>query len=129
MSRPFRALLHFRLIKELFRYDAIEAMLGFQGVRRGLPPQATGQQSNSLELEDAVCEALLRVAPFYWKRVLCLQRSVVTARVLRAYGSQADVVIGYRLAPFLAHAWVEVGGRIVNDSPTFQRRLQVLERF
>jgi hypothetical protein len=33
------------------------------------------------------------------------------------------------MAPFLAHAWVEVAGRVVNDSPTFQRRLQVLERF
>jgi hypothetical protein len=48
---------------------------------------------------------------------------------LRAYGAQADVVVGYRLAPFLAHAWVEVGGRIVNDSPAFRRSLQVLERF
>jgi hypothetical protein len=48
---------------------------------------------------------------------------------LCAYGTQADVVIGYRLAPFLAHAWVEVGGRVVNDSPAFQRRLQALERF
>ena len=69
------------------------------------------------------------VVPLYWKRVLCLQRSVAAARVLRAYGVEADVVIGYRLGPFMAHAWVEVGGRIVNDSPVFQRQLQVLERF
>ena len=68
------------------------------------------------------------ILPFYWKPVKCLQRSVVTARALRAYGIDADVVIGYRLAPFLSHAWVEVGGRIVNDSPVFQHRLQVLER-
>jgi len=123
-----RALLHFRLIKELFRYDAIEAVRGFQGVHRGLP-RASRRRSNDPEFEAAVCEALASIAPFYWKPVQCLQRSVVTARVLRSYGAEADVVIGYRLAPFLAHAWVEVGGRIVNDSPTFQSRLQVLERF
>lgn len=129
MGRLSRLLLHFRLIKELFRYDAIEAVRGFQGVRCSVPPRVSRRRSNNPEIETAVCEALASLAPFYWKRVQCLQRSIVTARVLRSYGAQADVVIGYRLAPFLAHAWVEVGGRIVNDSPTFQRRLQVLERF
>jgi len=129
MSRLSRSLLYFRLIKELLRYDLIEALLGFQGVRRGLQPRASRPRSNSSELETTVCEAVRSILPFYWKRVQCLQSSVVTARVLRTYGALADVVIGYRLAPFTAHAWVEVGGRIVNDSPTFQRRLQVLERF
>jgi hypothetical protein len=127
MGRLSRAVLYLRLIKELLRYDAIDAMLGFQGVQRGLESRACRQKSHHPELEATVSEALRSLAPFYWKRVQCLQRSVVTARVLRAYGAQADVVIGYRLAPFLAHAWVEVGGRIVNDSPAFQRRLHTLE--
>jgi len=129
MSRLSRSLLYFRLIKELLRYDLFDAMLGFPGVHGGLQPRASRPQSNDAELENTVCEAVRSILPFYWKRVRCLQSSVVTARVLRTYGTRADVVIGYRLAPFLAHAWVEVGGRIVNDSPTFQRRLQVLERF
>ena len=129
MSWLSRSLLHFRLIKELLRYDLTEAMLGFRGVHRGLPARVARPRSNSSDLEATVCEAVRRVLPFYWKRVRCLQCSVVTARVLRAYGSQADVVIGYRQAPFQAHAWVEVGGRIVNDSPAFRRSLQVLERF
>jgi len=124
-----RSLLYFRLTKELLRYDLIEAVLGFQGVHRGLQPCVSRRRSSGSELETTVCEAARRIIPFYWKRVRCLQCSVVTARVLRAYGTQADVVIGYRLAPFMAHAWVEVGGRIVNDSPVFQRRLQMLKRF
>ena len=129
MSWLSRSLLYLRLIKELLRYDLIEAMSGFQGIHRGLQPQALAPRLNSPELETTVCEAVRRIVPFYWKRVRCLQSSVVTARVLRTYGAQADVVIGYRLAPCLAHAWVEVGGRIVNDSPAFQRQLPVLERF
>jgi hypothetical protein len=129
MSRLSRSLLYFRLIKELLRYDLIEAMLGFHGVRRGLQARASRPRLSSSELENTVCEAVRRIVPFYWKRVRCLQSSVVTARVLRTYGAQADVVIGYRPAPFMAHAWVEVGGRVVNDSPTFERRLQMLERF
>jgi hypothetical protein len=122
-------LLYFRLIMELLRYDLAQAMLGFRGIHhKSLPTRASRRRANSSELAATVSEALGRIVPFYWKRVQCLQRSVVTARVLCAYGVQAEVVIGYRLAPFLAHAWVEVGGRVVNDSPAFQRRLQVLER-
>jgi hypothetical protein len=128
MSTLSRLLLYFRLAKELLRYDLACAMLGFRSVHRGLR-RSSSRKPIGPEIEVAVCEAVRRIVPFYWKRVQCLQRSVITARVLRAYGAEAEVVVGYRLAPFLAHAWVEVAGRIVNDSPAFQSRLQVLERF
>jgi hypothetical protein len=123
-----RALLLSRLAKELFRYDLVMAILGFRGVRRPMPTREFRGSRGKPDRESAICEAVGCIIPFYWKPVKCLQRSVVTARALRAYGIEADVVIGYRLAPFLSHAWVEVGGRIVNDSPVFQHRLQVLER-
>lgn len=123
-----RALLLSRLVKELFRYDLIMATLGFQGVRRPMPARQFRDSRAKADIESAICEAVRCIIPFYWKPVKCLQRSVVTARALRAYGIQADVVIGYRFGPFLSHAWVEVGGRMVNDSPVFQHRLQVLER-
>jgi hypothetical protein len=64
----------------------------------------------------------------YWKRIRCLQRSIVTARLMRNRGILAEVVIGYRAAPFFSHAWVEVGGRVVNELPSYRTRLQVLER-
>jgi hypothetical protein len=68
------------------------------------------------------------MAPFYWKRIRCLQRAIVTARVLRRHGIPAEVAIGYRPSPFFSHAWVEVAGRVINDSPTFQHRFHILER-
>jgi transglutaminase-like putative cysteine protease len=68
------------------------------------------------------------MTPFYWKPVRCLQRSIVTARLLRAYGIPAEVVIGYRAVPFLSHTWVEVAGRATNGSRGYAKRLQVLER-
>jgi len=67
-------------------------------------------------------------AAFYWKRVLCLQRSIAATRLLRAYGVKADLVIGCRLAPFAGHAWVEVDGRVVNGPPAFAQHLRVLDR-
>jgi hypothetical protein len=62
----------------------------------------------------------------YWKRVLCLQRSVCATRLLRARSLPARLVIGYREAPFFSHAWVEIGSRVVNDSPAYRTRLRVL---
>jgi hypothetical protein len=82
-----------------------------------------------MEWERAICEAVRSVAPFYWKPIRCLQRSIVTTRLMRKHGIPAEVVIGYRAAPFFSHAWVEVTGRVANDSPTYRTRLQVLERF
>ena len=129
MSWLSRSLLYMRVVRELLRYDLAQVIFGFPAVRRSLRNHTPRRRSIRAELEALVCETVSRAAPFYWKPVQCLQRSVVTARVLRAYGLQAEVVIGCRLAPFLGHAWVEVGGRIVNDSPAFQRRLQSLARF
>jgi hypothetical protein len=58
--------------------------------------------------------------------VLCLQRSIATARLLRMQNLDAKVVVGCRPEPFVSHAWVEIDGRIINDSPLYQTRLQIL---
>lgn len=119
------ASLYARVVWELVRYDLLFACRGMRGVRPRRPPAAgTGDAA----LETAICEAVRSVAPFYWKPVWCLQRSIVTARLMRRRGIRAEVVIGYRPAPFFSHAWVEVAGRVVNDSPMYRMRLQVLER-
>ncbi len=65
---------------------------------------------------------------WYVKRVPCLQRSAVTTCLFRRHGLAADLVIGYRPTPFESHAWVEVGGRVVNDRPQYQKHFTVLER-
>jgi hypothetical protein len=120
-----KAMLYARVLWELVRYDLLFACRGMRGVRpRRAPATGTGHATQ----EAAICEAVRSVAPFYWKPIRCLQRSIVTARLMRGHGILAEVVIGYRAAPFFSHAWVEVAGRVVNDSPVYQMRLQVLER-
>ena len=124
-----RALLLLRVLWEFVRYDIVNRLRGFAAIRR----QAAGLPQSSGLAGAAPAEGIARavncMCSFYWKPLLCLQRSVVTARVMRAYGIQAQVVIGYRAYPFLSHAWVEVGGRVVNDSPAYQTKMQVLDRF
>jgi hypothetical protein len=120
--------LRLRVLWELLRYDALSKVSGFAGVRRHMRP-ARAQAGTSAAGVDAICQAVACMTSFYWKPLLCLQRSIVTARVLRANGIQADVVIGYRAYPFFSHAWVEIGGRVVNDSSAYQTKLQLLDRF
>jgi hypothetical protein len=120
-------MLHARILWELVRFDILLACRGLRGVRA--PCRRTrSNPSPAPEIVGRVREAFAAVAPFYWKPIRCLQRSIVTARVMRRYGIRAEVVIGYRPSPFFSHAWVEVAGRVVNDSSTYQRRLHVLER-
>jgi hypothetical protein len=125
MSGVNRAWLRARIVWELVRYDLLFAWRGMRGVQ---PRPAPIQEIGNRELEAAIYEALRSMTPFYWKPVRCLQRSIVTARLLRAYGIPAEVVIGYRAVPFLSHAWVEVAGRVANDSRGYAKRLQVLQR-
>jgi hypothetical protein len=77
---------------------------------------------------ERVCAAVDIACIWYWKEVLCLQRSAATACLLRGYGVAAQLVIGAQQMPFKAHAWVEVDGRIVNDKPYMREMYAVLDQ-
>ena len=126
MKQRKYAWLVFIALYELVRYDVITALRGPANIHRRLSRQPSNPIPTSHELVQSTCEAVHLAACLYWKPVLCLQRSVSLVRLLRKQGVVARLVIGYRTAPFFSHAWVEVDGRIVNDSPTYQERLQVL---
>ena len=80
------------------------------------------------EVDREISRAVDWAAAIYFKRVLCLQRSIAATRLLRAYGVKAELVIGCRLAPFVGHAWVEVDGRILSGPAAYPQHLQVLDR-
>jgi hypothetical protein len=75
-----------------------------------------------------VCSAVDMASIWYWKEVLCLQRSAATAWLLKRHGVPAQMVIGAQQMPFKAHAWVEVNGRVVNDKPYLPEMYAVLDR-
>ena len=75
-----------------------------------------------------ICSAVDVACIWYWKQVLCLQRSAATACLLRRHGAKAQMVLAARPMPFRAHAWVEVEGRVVNDKSDVQETYAVLAR-
>jgi len=123
-------LLVLRALWELLRYDLIHSALGFRQTYRQIERKRVNTNASpSAATREQVCEAVSLAVCFYWKSVYCLQRSAVTARLLRASGVDARVVIGYRPSPFFSHAWVEVNGRVVNDSQSYKERMHVLCTF
>ena len=73
------------------------------------------------------CDAVERAGVWYARASLCLQRSAVTTCLLRNRGISARMVVGACPMPFLAHAWVEVDGVVVNDWPRVKSFYQVLD--
>jgi len=120
------ASLVFRALYEITRYEVIVSLRGIGCILRQLRQQRVSQKPCSEELQRAICDAILLATCFYWKPVLCLQRSVCTVRLLREYGIEARLAIGYRPSPFFSHAWVEVNGCVVYGSAAYQKRLQSL---
>ncbi|HEU5409259.1 MAG TPA: lasso peptide biosynthesis B2 protein [Nitrospira sp.] len=80
------------------------------------------------ESVERICAAVDMASIWYWKEMLCLQRSAATTCLLRRYGINAVMVIGAQPMPFKAHAWVEVDGRVVNDKPYMPEKYAVLDR-
>lgn len=74
------------------------------------------------------CAAVDNACLWYWKQVLCLQRSAATVILLRKQGIPAEMVIGAQRMPFRAHAWVEVEGKVVNDHLYMNEMYSVLDR-
>ena len=85
--------------------------------------------TNGSDLTDEICAAVDRACVWYPRKALCLQRSAVTACLLRSNGIAARLVIGARPMPFLAHAWVEANDTVVNDFPRVRQFYGTLVRF
>ena len=112
-----------RALYEIARYEVVVSLRGSGRILSQLKRQSITARPNNGELEKAICDAVHLATCFYWKPVLCLQRAACTVRLLRRYGIFARLVIGYRPSPFFSHAWVEVDGRVVYGSATYQKRL------
>jgi hypothetical protein len=100
-----------------------------QALHRQVQKMEVGNpSSNQLHSTDNICHSMDLACVFYPKQVLCLQRSAATTILLRRHGLRAEMVIGAQMLPFKSHAWVEVGGIVVNDKPYIREIYQVLER-
>jgi len=112
----------------LLRFDVCVVRRDFSALYRkvrGYPLEKPQPDSAALE---QICSAVDVACVWYWKEVLCLQRSAATACLLKRAGFPARMVLGVQQKPFKAHAWVEVEGRVVNDKPYIREMYEVLDQ-
>src|SRR5690348_7506929 len=126
MKKAKHTWLVIRALYEVVRHDVVLRLRGSGRTLQQVSRQRVTARPTSQELEQAICNAVLLATCLYWKPVLCLQRSVCAVRLLRKHGVVGRLAIGYRPVPFFSHAWAEVDGRVVNDSPAYRTRLRLL---
>jgi hypothetical protein len=122
------SLLIVRAYSELMRFELYLARGDFHGLYQAVRKQLVDQkQPLSPTIED-ICAAVDVACAWYWKHVLCLQRSATTTCLLRRLGVPAQMVVGVQQMPFRSHAWVEVAGRVINDKPYIPDMYSILDR-
>ena len=111
--------------------DVATACGGFPAVHRlvrriSVRPRA--YEASATPVIAATNDAINRAAVWYPRPMQCLPRSAAATWLLRRRGVPAVMVIGVRKMPFYAHAWVEVGGRVVNDTQQVQALYPAIDR-
>src|SRR3984893_387368 len=97
----------------LIHFDLYIARGRFAPLYETIPRSPTGKPMASPDAVEHICSAVDMACIWYWKEVLCLQRSAATALLLKRHAVPAQMVVGAQQIPFKAHAWVEVEGRVV----------------
>jgi hypothetical protein len=120
-------LLLFRAYLLLLWFETAIARGQFNTVYRRVRDCRVRPSSASSGSSDARA-AINTACVLYFKQVECLQRSAALVCLLRQLGTPAQLVIGAQQLPFRAHAWVEVNGAVVNDSPPSVQLYGVLDR-
>jgi Transglutaminase-like superfamily len=120
-------LLLFRAYLLLLWFETAIARGHFNTVYRRVRDCRVRPSSASSGSSDARA-AINTACVLYFKQVECLQRSAALVCLLRQLGTPAQLVIGAQQLPFRAHAWVEVNGAVVNDSPPSVQLYGVLDR-
>ena len=113
---------------KLIHFDLYLARGNFAALYDKVRDYPIGAKVPAANAVEQICSAVDMACIWYWKEALCLQRSAATACLLKQYGVPAQLVIGAWQMPFKAHAWVEVGGRVVNDKPYTPEMYAVLDR-
>jgi Transglutaminase-like superfamily len=117
----------FRAYLRLIQFDLYLARGNFRALYERLRRRSVRKMAAPPDAVQQICAAVDMACIWYWKEVLCLQRSAATVCLLKGCGVAAQMMIGAQQMPFKAHAWVEVDGHVVNDKAYVREMYAVLD--
>lgn len=109
--------------------DSVMKLAGFARYHRlvrAWPTVGIASANERPRLLAESCVAVNRARALYIRQVHCLQRAAALVCLLRLRGVRAHLVVGVRKFPFYAHAWAEVDGDVVNDTPSLRTEYGVI---
>jgi hypothetical protein len=105
----------------LLATDVALRAIGFKRLMARIQPARDGIPVRSAALRRAYRYAAMleQASRYHFVRARCLHRSLALHHWLRRKGLASELRIGVRRdgGQLLAHAWVEVDGRVINDRP------------
>lgn len=118
-----------RAYLRLIQFDLYLARGNFPALYSKVRDYPVRRTAASPETTEQICAAVDMACIWYWKEVLCLQRSAATTCLLKCHGVSARMILGAQQMPFRAHAWVEVDGRVVSDKPYMREMYSILDQW
>ena len=107
----------------LFGFGAVVGALVARARRIGARKTVLGEcKAVGRRTFHAVCVA---TRYYYRTRLDCLPKALTTDCLLLAQGVRAELCLGVKRYPFAGHAWVEVEGERLDDSPSARYRAGV----
>ena len=113
----------------LLAFDLLLKLGGFQRLIRKVErwPIASPRKADC-ELCRRVRGMVDRAQMYYPKKAMCLQHAAVVTCLLRRRGVPAEMVLAAQDFPPKAHAWAEVAGDVISDSPGVKTKYRELRR-
>jgi len=113
----------------LLAFDLLLKVGGFKRMIRKVERWPTAEpRTADRDLCRRVCGMVDRAQMYYPKKAMCLQHAAVVTCLLRRRGVPAEMVLAAQDFPPKAHAWAEVGGEVVSDSPGVKTKYRELRR-
>lgn len=111
---------------------AFDLLLKFGGFQRLITKVARWPIAEPRTADREICLRVRgmvdRAQMYYPKKARCLQHSAVVTCLLRRRGVPAEMVLAAQTFPPKAHAWTEVAGEVVSDSPSAKTRYREMKR-
>jgi hypothetical protein len=111
---------------------AFDLLLKFGGFQRLIRKVEHWRIASPRTSDRDVCQRVRgmvdRAQMYYPKKAMCLQHSAVVTCLLRRRGVPAEMVLAAQDFPPKAHAWAEVDGEVVSDSPAVKTKYRELRR-
>jgi hypothetical protein len=112
----------------VFGFERARRLLGFARLHTLLHRLPRRARRRDLARARTLAATVNRAAQLQPGRAECLERSAAALALLRLLGWPVEMVIGVQPRPFVAHAWIELDGRVLNDRQEVRSTYIALER-